>query len=258
MSNYRRRAGIRIEVWRDADALALGTAQEIAGHVKEAIELRGMATLSVSGGSTPRKVYEKMAGELRDRFEWGRLFLFFGDERTVPPDHPDSNFRMVERALLEKVPLPRANVYRMAGEASPIDGAGGYEDALRAFFHHGADGEFPRFDVMMLGLGEDGHTASLFPETDALKNRKDWVVANHVPQLHTTRLSLTYPVINHSRHIMVLVSGEAKADIVARVLESPVRDDAYPMRGVSPVNGDLAWKLDKGSASLLKEPGIEK
>ncbi len=233
-----------------------GTAADLFENIAhEAIEQRGRADIALSGGSTPRMLYQFLATpEQAARVDWGRVHLWFGDERCVGPDDPDSNYGMARDALISHVPVPAANVHRMEGELPPAEAATRYESALRAAFAL-APGALPRFDLIWLGLGPDGHTASLFPGTAALDMTDRLVVANHVPQLNTDRITLTYPVINAAAVVAFLVAGEDKASMVAQILEGDRSDPTrlFPSQRVAPTNGQLLWLLDMAAAGQLHE-----
>lgn len=239
-----------IVVFPDQPALVEATAEHIARLAEAAIMARGRFSIGLSGGSTPRPVFQRLAAEpLRSRIAWQRVHVFWGDERTVPPDDPDSNYGMARDALLEHVPLPAANIYRMKGELDPAAAAEDYAAVLRTFF--GADG-LPRFDLLLQGMGADGHTASLFPGTAALHEQRAWVVANRVPKLDTWRLTLTVPVINAAANITFLVAGADKAPALRAVLEGDPQPDAYPSQRIQPVDGALRWYVDTAAAAQLE------
>jgi 6-phosphogluconolactonase len=202
----------------------------------------------LAGGSTPKATYEILARDYADRIDWSKVHVFFGDERTVPPDHEDSNYRMAREALLNHVPV--GSIHRMRGELPPDEAAAAYEEELREFF--GAEG-LPRFDLILLGIGGDGHTASLFPETSALEVHDRWVVANPVPKLDTTRITLTIPVINAARSVVFLVAGEDKAEALKEILEGDADPREYPARLIQPPGGP-DWMLDRTAAGALDEP----
>ena len=201
----------------------------------------------LAGGSTPKAAYEILARDFAEEIDWGRTHVFFGDERTVPPDHEDSNYRMARLALIDHVPV--GSVHRMRGELPPDEAAASYEGELKAFF---GDEDPPRFDLILLGLGEDGHTASLFPETSALEVADRLVVANPVLELDTTRVTLTAPVLNAARAVRFLVAGGGKAEALKEVLEGDADPRAYPARLVQPPGGP-AWMVDREAARLLED-----
>ena len=236
-------------VYEMPEELAEAAARDFAARAQEAIDERGRFAVALAGGSTPKTTYEALAGDYADRLDWSEVHVFFGDERTVSPDHEDSNYRSAYEALLSRVPV--GSVHRMRGELPPEEAAAAYEEELREFF--GPD-DVPRFDLILCGLGEDGHTLSLFPETAALDITDRWVVANPVLKLETTRLTLTIPVLNASRAVTFLVAGEGKADVLKQILEGDADPRAYPAEVVNPESGDLTWMVDLAAARLLKPP----
>ena len=207
-----------------------------------------MFSTALSGGGTPRKLYAGLAHpERQDDLDWLNTHLFFGDERHVPPDHPDSNFLMVQTALLSKVPIPDANIHRVKAELDPRMAAFSYEEDLQGFF----GSEWPHFDLVLLGMGEDGHTASLFPGTAGVNEEQRWFIANYVPNLGEWRLTLTKNAINAARKIIVLVSGQSKAEIISEVLSENTFQEQKPVQMISAEDGELLWLLDREAASLL-------
>jgi 6-phosphogluconolactonase len=226
-------------------------AEEVLRAATRAVAERGRFTIALSGGSTPRNMYTLIAANAATTLPWDRMFFFFGDERHVPPDDPDSNYRMANESLLAKIPVPPANVFRIPAENPDADAAAGmYEQTLRKFFAL-APGEFPRFDLILLGIGPDGHTASLFPETAALQEKTRLVVANWVEKLDTSRITLTLPVLNHARCVAFLVSGIDKAAALHEVLEGKAPAEKYPSKLVQPSEGKLIWFVDRAAASEL-------
>jgi 6-phosphogluconolactonase len=245
----------------DADALARFAAEEFVRRARAAIWERGVFRVALAGGSTPRRMHELLAAPPFVReVEWTSVQIFFGDERAVEPDHKDSNFNAACVALLNSVPLHSSQIHRMAGERGDLDAAArSYESQLsKSFAVRPGDG-FPQFDLIILGMGKDGHTASLFPHTSALRARDRWVVRNEVPQLGTDRLTLTYPVLNAAACVMFLVSGHDKAEPLERVLEGPRNPDEFPAQGVVPGGGELLWLVDEAAAASLsrRPPGPE-
>jgi 6-phosphogluconolactonase len=231
--------------------LFAAAAEEVAHSVNEAVSERGRFTLALSGGSTPKSLYNLLATNARTSLPWDKMFFFWGDERHVPPTDADSNYRMVDEAMLSKVPVPTGNVFRFAAEnpdAAAV--AQAYEETLRKFFELKA-GELPRFDLIFLGLGPDGHTASLFPGTAGLQEKSRLVIANWVEKLKTSRLSFTYPVLNAGRTVAFLVSGTDKAAVLHTVLEENAPGEQYPAKLVQPKDGKLIWFLDRAAASEL-------
>jgi 6-phosphogluconolactonase len=215
-------------------------AEEVIRTASEAIAERGRFTIALSGGSTPRNLYTLIAANASTTLPWDQMFFFWGDERHVPPDSPDSNYRMAKEALLSKVPIPAANIFPIPAEnPDASETAETYEQTLQKFFAV-APGEFPRFDLILLGMGPDGHTASLFPETAALQEKSRLVVANWVEKLGSSRITFTLPLLNAARCVAFLVSGADKAPA-----------EKYPSRLVQPRDGKLIWFVDRAAASGL-------
>jgi 6-phosphogluconolactonase len=210
-------------------------------------------TIVLSGGSTPRGLYELLAADpaIRDRLPWHHLHFFWGDERHVPPDHPQSNYRMAHESLFSLAPVPSENIHRVpAEEPEAALAAEKYEQELRTFF--GLEvGQLPRFDCILLGMGSDGHTASLFPETEALHTSNRLVVANWVDKFNAYRLTLTVPVLNHADLVMFLVSGHEKAEVLKEVLQGGRQPDRFPAQLIRPDPGKLLWIVDRAAARLL-------
>lgn len=239
-----------VNVYEDVRELAGAAARLFAEEAKEAIAESGRFAVALAGGSTPKATYVTLAsgyGSSSD-LDWSKVHVFFGDERTVGPDHEDSNYRMAREALLSLVPV--GSVHRMRGELAPPEAASLYEDELTAFF--GLEpGEAPRLDLVMLGIGDDGHTASLFPRTPALNVRDRWVVENPVEKLETTRLTLTAPAINAAKKVVFLVAGESKAEALRQIVEGDADPRDYPAKLVRPPNAP-EWLVDEPAARLLK------
>lgn len=241
---------MKIIIVPDAEALARTAAAMFVELARVSMQEQGRFTVALAGGNTPRQLYAHLATpDVSSQIDWGNVHLFWGDERCVPPFHPDSNFRMVRESL--KVPVPERNIHRIQGELPPEEAAMRYEKELHAFF-----GDTPRFDLILLGLGEDGHTASLFPASPALNEQTRWAMAvSHEvpPPPLVPRVTFTLPVINLAREIIFLVAGREKAARVAQVLgEIPIHEE-LPARAVQPINGNLTWLLDQPAAALLKE-----
>jgi 6-phosphogluconolactonase len=244
-----------VHVFSSSAELQQEAARAIVREVMGAVAARGRATLALSGGSTPKAVYELLAQEAaHTNLDWNTVHLFWGDERCVPPDAQESNYRMVREALLERIAIPQANIHRIEAERSPKEAAERYEQELQAFFALGPE-QFPRFDLMLLGLGEDGHTASLFPETPILFEDKRLVAETFVPHLRTSRISMTFPTINHARTVMFLVAGAAKARILSNVLEGPF--GVYPAQRVQPIDGTVLWLVDADAAAFLSPQTVQ-
>ncbi len=239
MSQYRK------SIYDGPEELADEAARWFVETAEAAVAERGFFAVVLAGGSTPQATYEALARDYADHSFWRDTHVFFGDERTVPPEDEDSNYRMAREALLDHVQV--ASVYRMKGELSPEMAAAEYERDLQSFF--GGVGT-PVFDLIQLGIGGDGHTASLFPNTLALDVCDRWVAANPVQKLGTNRLTLTVPVLNAARAVWFLVAGEGKAEAVAEVLEGDASPNDYPSKLVQPEGGPL-WMLDRAAASGL-------
>jgi len=232
-----------LEVVSDAERLAQAAADRVVALASAAIVERGRFTVALAGGSTPEPAYALLGEQpLAQEVDWARVEVYWGDERCVPPDHPDSNYRMARRALLGRVPIPGENIHRIHGELPPREAAAAYRLELQD--NLGVDG---RFDLVLLGMGPDGHTASLFPGTDALNEGEHSVVAVYVEKLDAWRVTLTLPVINAAHQVVFLVSGEAKADVLARVHAG----EPLPAAMVHPVDGQLTWLVDRDAASRL-------
>jgi 6-phosphogluconolactonase len=237
----------------DAEALARRAAHYFVEMAGEAADARGRARIAVSGGSTPKAAFALLGDPnqpWRARMPWDRLELFWVDERCVPPDDPDSNYRMTREALLDIAPLRPDQIHRMRGELEPAAAAAQYEAELRSCFKvEGAD--LPRFDLVALGMGPDGHTASLFPHTEALKETNRLVTANHVQNKDAWRITLTWPVINRANSVFFLIGGADKAQILNEVLTGPKDSARLPSQLIWPVSGILTLILDKSAAALL-------
>ncbi|HLU48475.1 MAG TPA: 6-phosphogluconolactonase [Planctomycetota bacterium] len=241
-----------------SELIARTAAQTFQEVVDTARREHRRATVALAGGSTPRLLYRLIAEELRTAIDWRHVEIFFGDERAVPRDHADSNFRMARETLLDRVPLPSMQIHPMDGGADDLSAAAEeYERILRERCRTGT-GAFPAFDLLWLGMGDDGHTASLFPGTRALDETRASVVANDVPQLDTRRLTITFPVIAAARHVQFLVSGRGKAPKVAKVVELSATTidrlpaDAPPAARARPTSGILEWLVDEDAASDIE------
>ena len=238
-----------IFIFDSHEQLAEAAAERFVNSAQEAITQQGRFSVALAGGNTPKRVYELLASErFKGRVEWPKVHLFFGDERCVPPDHPDSNYRMANEALITHVPIPPANVHRMAGEGEPSVSALLYETEMRQFV---GNVTWPSFDLVLLGLGKDGHTASLFPQTKALTEQGMWVVANWVESLGVHRLTMTAPVLNHGRRIIFLVTGSDKAKALKEVLMGPRDPLRLPAQLIDPSEGTCEWLVDRDAAKLL-------
>jgi 6-phosphogluconolactonase len=240
-------------VTADPEALAREAAERVTEIAPAAVARWGRFSFVLSGGSTPKRLYMLLAAEpYRSRIPWGKTHVFWGDERAVAPEHPDSNFGMAMSALLARVPIPTGQVHRMQAERADRDEAAReYQAGIAGSFGMPRDGEPPRFDLILLGMGADGHTASLFPRTEALRERRRWVVANHVPQLGADRLTLTSPILNRGKTILFLVAGSDKAPVLHEALEGPPDPEKLPAQLIRPAEGRLIWLVDGAAASRL-------
>ncbi|WP_242345385.1 6-phosphogluconolactonase [Anaeromyxobacter terrae] len=246
MAAERDTAKPEVRVVEDPAALAPAAADEWRARALAAVAASGRFAVALSGGSTPRAVYALLAdpaAPYRDALPWARTHVFFGDERAVPPDHPQSNYGMARDALLASVALPPENVHRIRGEDEPEAAARAYEDALRAFF-----GGAPRFDLLLLGMGADGHTASLFPGSPALEEPSHLVVAAPAPAPGPPRITLTLRALQAAARVVFLVSGAAKAPALARALSGASGAGALPAGRVRPTDGSVLWLVDRAAA----------
>ncbi|MBI5387874.1 MAG: 6-phosphogluconolactonase [Verrucomicrobia bacterium] len=243
-----------VRVFPDAAALSRAAADEFARAACEAVGARHRFSVALAGGSTPKGVYALLAADEESgarRLPWSQTQVFFGDERTVPPDHLDSNFGMARAALLGHVPVPLDNVHRIRAELFPHFAAEVCEAEIRSSLGL-RTGDWPRFDLVLLGLGADGHTASLFPGTLALYETVRIVRSNRVPQLNTERVTLTLPALNAAAMVMFLVTGAEKAETLRRVLSDSAPAEALPAQLVRPCDGTLLWLVDEAAASRLE------
>jgi len=246
----------KITVYPDNESLVRGAADFMADLAVRAIGERGRFTVALAGGGTPRPVYARLAtADYRDRVDWSRVLVFFGDERCVPPDDPQSNYLMVRTALLDQVPLPAANIHRIRGEQKPEQAAAEYAEALQRTFGGDAalGGPPPEgFDLILLGMGDNGHTASLFPGLAAVTETVRWVMALYVEVVGMWRVTMTPVIINAARKVAFLVSGAKKADMLQRVLEGPHQPVVLPSQIIKPASGELHWLVDAPAAAKLK------
>jgi 6-phosphogluconolactonase len=237
-------------IFPDKEALTAAVAGAVIDRIREAVDDHGRCAIALAGGSTPEALYALLAGDAGRGLPWEAVHAFFGDERYVPHDDEKSNFRMARRALLDHVPIPAAQVHPMPTDATdPHEAAAAYEADLREYF-----GEDPRFDVILLGMGDDGHTASLFPGSPALDERTRWVVAAPSPAAPHQRLTLTFPVLNRAAHVYFLVAGAAKVEALRCVSGYPSGVTECPSASVRPADGELAWWIDEAAAAGLKPP----
>ena len=243
-SNY------EILICADAGELALESARRFAELAEGFTNDAGRFTVALSGGSTPKAMFRILAEKpFADAIPWRSIYFFWGDERCVPPDHPDSNYRMAWENLLSKVPVPTENILRIPAEDDDHQRAADvYAETLQKFFGE----EWPRFDLVFLGMGPDGHTASLFPGTAALQARDRIAVANYVEKFQSWRITLSADTINKARNIIFLVAGQDKAPSLKEVIEGPRNPELYPSQLIEPHYGALLWMIDEAAAALLK------
>ncbi len=233
----------------DLPTLYRNAVDEFRRCANAAVNEFGRFCVALSGGNTPRGLYELLAQEPAASLPWDKIHIFFGDERHVPQDNPDSNYRMVRETLISKVAIPEANVHRVRAELDAQAAAEDYEKQIRDVFKP-QPGEFPFFDLVLLGMGDDGHTASLFPGTAALQETARFVVANHVEKMNTDRITLTLPVLNNAANVVFLVCGAGKAQVMQDVF-SANNNSAYPASSIHPTHGRLLWIVDRDAASLF-------
>jgi 6-phosphogluconolactonase len=239
-----------LHVFPDNPSFVNGSAEFITAVAATAIAEHGRFTIALSGGGTPKPIYARLAmPDYRDRIAWEKVHIFFGDERCVPPDDRRSNYRMVYEAWLGRSPIPAENVHRIHGEDDPALEALRYAEEIARLCRSAA---FPAFDLILLGLGDNGHTASLFPGTAALREKERLVVAQYVEVTATWRVTFTAPLINAARHVAFLVEGVGKAQMLWNVIEGPYQPDAWPSQLIQPVSGELHWLVDAAAAAKVK------
>lgn len=240
-----------LEIYENAKELAWAAAMRFASLAEQSIQANGRFTVALSGGSTPKALFNILAEKpFVGSLPWSKIYLFWGDERCVPPDHADSNYRMTSEALLSKAPIPAENIFRVSGEdADHQRAAANYSATLQQFFNS----ESPQFDLVFLGMGADGHTASLFPGSAALQATEGIAVANFVEKFNSWRITLTASTINNAHQIVFLVAGEDKAVTLKDVLEGEYQPNTYPSQLIQPAGGELLWMLDEAAAAQLSE-----
>jgi 6-phosphogluconolactonase len=247
-----------LRIHKDLKELSLEAARIFHELAVEKGKIGGPFTAALSGGSTPETLYRILASPpYNKKIPWNNVYLFFGDERCVEPTNRESNYRMVYNTLISRIDIPAENIHRMEGELEPAVAAGCYEEEINGFF---ADRMLieertgkPVFDLILLGLGADGHTLSLFPSTKALDEEKRLVTKNYVEKLKSWRLTLTLPVVNSASTIVFLVSGEGKAEVLKDIVNGATRPEPHPAQRVRPVKGRVIWLVDNGAARLLSE-----
>lgn len=242
-----------VRVFPDANALSRGAADEFARAARAAIDSCGRFTVALSGGSTPKAMFSLLSADHRNGVNllaWERIHVFFGDERHVPPDHPESNFRMASESLLDHVPIPPGNVHRIMGELDAATAAARYEVELRSVFRT-TPGATPQFDLVLLGMGTDGHTASLFPDSDALSETTALVSANWVEKFKSHRITFTFALLNKASEVLFLTAGNDKAEMLRNILRGDPSGQTYPAQNVRPHDGGLIWMVDEAAACAL-------
>lgn len=244
--------GKSLQICADPEALSIAAAKRFTDLAARAVAERGAFHVALAGGTTPRRLYQQLATPLfAERIAWQHVHVYFGDERAVAPDHADSNYRMAYDALLRHVPISSARIHRIDGAAQDLaSSAAAYETVVRR--HAPESGGLPQFDLVLLGIGPDGHVASLFPDTPILRETGKLIAAVYVTKLFSWRISMTLPLIEHARHIAILAAGENKADIIRQVFIEDVDGERYPVQRLHPA-GELEWYLDAAAAAALMD-----
>jgi 6-phosphogluconolactonase len=240
----------KVHVFDTPEDVARAAAERFVVLVDECLQSKSYFSVALAGGNTPRRLYELLATDaFKHEIEWARVHIFFGDERAVPHDHPDSNFRMAHEALLSKISIPSENVHPMNGAGDVVENARDYERDLKKFF---SGVGWPRLDLVLLGLGKDAHTASLFPGSSALNETRSWVASNWVEGLNVYRLTLTAPSINAAANVEFLVTGSDKAAALAAVIDGPFDPKRFPAQIIQPRDGNLIWLVDEAAHSSVE------
>ena len=244
-----------VQIYPDAQSLAQAAAERFIRASEEAIQTRGIFTTALSGGSTPQRLYRLLASEpYSERVDWSRTQVFWGDERCVPADHPESNYLKARQTLFDHIPIPEENIHRIPAELNPEQAAAAYEETLLHFFSgldYEEDRTHARFDLVLLGMGDDGHTASLFPGTPAVREDTRWVTAQYVDRLAAWRITLTPAILNRAKQILFLISGAGKSYTLQRVIYGSYQPDRYPAQVIRPKGGELFWLVDESAAALF-------
>jgi 6-phosphogluconolactonase len=243
----------KVKIFPDVEFLALAAADHFIAAAADAIQSHGMFSVALSGGSTPQSLYRILASEpFSEKLDWSRIHLFWGDERCVPPDHPDSNYFRAQKTLLANIPVPEENIHRIKAELPPKEAAQSYEGILRQFFSpEPGQNSNTSFDLTLLGMGDDGHTASIFPGTRAVHEEENWVSALYVDQVGGWRITLTPVILNQSRQALFLVAGSAKNWTLQKVLYGTYQPDRYPAQLIKPSGEEPLWLVDEAAASFL-------
>ncbi len=238
-----------IEIYPDHEQLSLAAAHYFVQQAKQAITKEGCFSVVLSGGQTPKRAYELLAQpSFQSQIDWQHIFIFWGDERCVPPDDPKSNERMARQALLDKVAIPPNQIFPMRCQSDPELAAQEYEGQIQGFFNR----QKPQFDLIFLGLGKNGHTASLFPHHTVLHNIQQWVAPLYVAEENMYRLTMTTTLINQSKKIVFLVSGSEKAEILPKIIDGPCNPEEFPAQLIHPAQGELQWFVDKATTQFLQ------
>jgi 6-phosphogluconolactonase len=255
--NYKKNSSLKnmkptIKIFETADQLASALADEFQKAVNEQAKLNKNFYVALSGGNTPALFFQNLvSAQHRENITWQNVHFFWGDERCVAPDHPDSNFGMTKKNLLDHIAIPPKNIHRILGEENPVTESKRYAQEIETIVPEDISG-FPQFDWIFVGLGTEGHTASIFPGSDGLENQKNiCAVATH-PESGQKRITLTLPVINHAKRIAFLVTGENKASVVAKILTGAEESKSMPAALVRPVNGILEWYLDQAAVTIIR------
>jgi len=240
-----------IEIYPNPEELSKAAVQLFVDVARQSVKERGRFTAALSGGGSPQRMYEMLASEpFKSRVPWDEAFIFWGDERFVPSDDPENNARMTREKLLDHVPLPSDHIFPIPTSGKPKAAATTYASTLSSFF--GNSNDFPRFDFMLLGLGENGHTASLFPETDVLQEQNKLVDSVFIEEKDQYRITLTYPVINSARNIVFLVHGSSKSSVLQKILEGKYEPNELPAQLIKPSSSELFWLIDENAAAILE------
>lgn len=236
-----------LEIFENNADLVEAVADRFLQIGNQAVQTNGKFSTALAGGSTPLAVYQLLAESQAAKLDWLKVHFFWGDERCVPPDHPESNFGMAYDALLKHIRIPETNIQRMEGELDPNLAADNYEKMLRSTFE-----DSPSLDLILLGMGIDGHTASLFPGTDAVNEKRRWVTAAFIPKLDTWRITLTPAILNQAKRIIFMVSGSSKASVLKKVLLGEYQPQKYPAQIIQPEIGKVTWMIDEAASKKLK------
>jgi 6-phosphogluconolactonase len=248
-----------IRTYPDLESVSHAAAEEFTKIGRTAIADTGRFAVVLAGGSTPRRLYERLAGtSFREEIVWDKVEFFWGDERAVSPEHPDSNYRMANDVMLKHLNIAETRIHRMSAEQPDLDTAArDYQAEIACGFDTVSDGDAPCFDLVLLGMGADGHTASLFPHAGAVRETKRWVVPTRMPQSDSLRLTLTPTIINNAKNVVFLVAGANKAETLAQVLNGPYEPERLPAQLIRPVSGNITWLIDEDAARQLPHHSSE-